>query len=185
MSMMGETLIPAACEVDVAGVVSMYALTLASGKPSAILDWNNNYGEERDHCVCFHCSNYPKSFMGNEVEISNLEIMGKMVGEDRCFGAIKGKVAPGPMTFFRMSTDDRYGVIKTYLGEGDFVDRPFGMDGGIAVTRVKQLPKLMKHIVRNGFEHHVSMVRGNVTGILKEACGNYLGWKVYHHGDED
>jgi len=184
MSMLGEKLIPAACEVDIAGVVSMYALILASGQPAAILDWNNNFGEDRDHCVCFHCSNYPKGFMGNEIEISNLEILGKMVGEEKCFGAIKGKVAPGPMTFFRVSTDDRNGRIHSYIGEGEFVDKPFPIDGGIAVTRVDNLQKLMKYVGKNGFEHHVSMVRGKVAGILEEACGNYLEWDVYRHGAE-
>ena len=185
MSMMGEKLIPAACEVDIAGVVSMYALTLAAGNPAAILDWNNNYGEDRNLCVCTHCSNYPKSFMGNEVEISNLDILGKTLGPERCFGAIKGKVAPGELTYFRLSTDDRHGRIRTYVGEGEFVDKPFPMDGGIAVTRVDGLQKLMKYIVKNGFEHHVAMVRGNVAGIVAEACENYLGWGVYHHGPEE
>jgi L-fucose isomerase-like protein len=185
MSMMGEKLIPAACEVDIAGVVSMYALTLAAGNPAAILDWNNNYGEDRNLCVCTHCSNYPKSFMGNEVEISNLDILGKTLGPERCFGAIKGKVAPGELTYFRLSTDDRNGRIRTYVGEGEFVDKPFAMDGGIAVTKVEGLQKLMKYVVKNGFEHHVAMVRGNVAGIVAEACENYLGWGTYHHNAEE
>ncbi len=182
MSMLGEKLMPAACEVDIAGVISMYGLVLASGSASAILDWNNNYGADRDMCVCTHCSNYPKSFMGNEIEISNLDILGKSLGPDRCFGAIKGRVAPGHMTYFRLSTDDRRGKIKMYTGEGDFTDDPFPMDGGIAVTRVKDLQALMKYIVKNGFEHHVAMVRGSVAADLAEACGTYLGWEVYHHG---
>ena len=38
MSMMSENLLPSACEVDVTGVASMYALQLASGKPSALVD---------------------------------------------------------------------------------------------------------------------------------------------------
>ena len=59
MSMLGEKLIPCACEADLTGVVSMYALMLASGTPSALLDWNNNFGDDRDMCVCTHCSNYP------------------------------------------------------------------------------------------------------------------------------
>ena len=62
MSMLSEKLIPAACEVDIAGAVSMYALTLASGRPSALLDWNNNFAEDRNKCVCTHCGNFPKSF---------------------------------------------------------------------------------------------------------------------------
>ena len=107
MSMLGERLIPCACEVDVAGVLSMYALVLASGNPAAILDWNNNYAEDRGKCVCTHCSNYPRGFMGNPVEISNLDVLGKTLGPENCFGAIKGKVKAGDMTYFRLSTDDR------------------------------------------------------------------------------
>lgn len=185
MSMMGEQLIPAACEVDIAGVVSMYALTLASGQPAAILDWNNNYGDDRDICVCTHCSNYPKSFMGGDVEIGNLDILGKTLGAEKCFGAIKGKVAPGNFTFFRLSTDDFSGKIKTYTGVGEFLDKPFPMDGGIAVTKVNKLQKLMKYVVKNGFEHHVAMVRGDVAAIVAEACENYLGWSVYHHDADE
>jgi len=65
MSMLSDRLYPSACEVDVCGAVAMYALQLASGTPSALLDWNNNYGANPDKAVCFHCSNLPKSFFDN------------------------------------------------------------------------------------------------------------------------
>ena len=48
MSMMSESLMPSACEVDITGLLAMYVLQLASGSPSALLDWNNNYGEDPD-----------------------------------------------------------------------------------------------------------------------------------------
>src|SRR4051812_24841067 len=44
MSMMSNELLSSACEVDICGVLGMHALQLASGSPSALLDWNNNYG---------------------------------------------------------------------------------------------------------------------------------------------
>ncbi|MGW8316835.1 MAG: L-fucose/L-arabinose isomerase family protein, partial [Bacteroidales bacterium] len=112
MSMMGEKLMPSACEVDVAGTISMYALALAAGTPSAILDWNNNFAKDRNKVVCTHCSNYPKSFFDNEIEIGSLDILGTVLGQEDTFGAVKGKVAPGKMTYFRISTDDSRGVIK-------------------------------------------------------------------------
>jgi L-fucose isomerase-like protein len=118
MSMMGEKLTPSACEVDVMGAVSMYALALAAEAPSAILDWNNNYGREVDKCVCTHCGNYPKSFIGETPEVSELDVLGSVLGKENCFGAVKGKVQPGPMTFSRASTDDRLGTIKAYVGRG-------------------------------------------------------------------
>lgn len=183
MSMMGEKLMPSACEVDVTGVVSMYALALANRNPPGFLDWNNNYGREKDKVVCTHCSNYPRSFMGTEVEISNLDILGETLGRERCFGAIKGHVAPGPFTFFRMSTDDRKGMIRAYVGEGEFTDDPFPMDGGIAVCRITGMRQILRYITKEGFEHHVAMAREHFAPVLAEAIRTYLGWDLYVHGD--
>ena len=182
MSMMGDLLMkPSACEADVCGVVSMYALGLASKNASALLDWNNNYKEETEICINTHCSNYPRSFMGTDVTIGNLDLLGETFGGDRCFGAIKGRVQSGDMTFFRISTDDTQGRIKAYLGEGAFIDREFNMDGGIAVCQVPAMRKLLATVCQNGFEHHVAMVRSHVADIVHEAVSKYLGWKVYYH----
>ena len=181
MSMMGEKLMPSACEVDIAGTIGMYALALASQKPSALLDWNNNFAEDRDKCVLTHCSNYPKSFFENEIEIGSLDVLGTVLGQQDTFGAVKGKVAAGKMTYFRISTDDTKGGIKSYLGEGVITDDPYGMDGGIAVCEIPNLQGLMKYMCKNGYEHHVGMVRGHVSAILEEAIGNYMGWDVYTH----
>ena len=182
MAMMGDRLLPSACEVDVMGAVSMYALLLASGNPPAFQDWNNNYGDERDMCINTHCSNFPKSFMGREVEISNLDILGATLGADRCFGAIKGQAAPGPITFFRASTDDPRGVIKAYVGEGEITDHPVGnFQGGSAVLRIENLQDLLALMCRQGFEHHTAVTRSHVAGVLHEALTTYLGWELYHH----
>jgi L-fucose isomerase-like protein len=181
MSMMGEKLMPSACEVDITGSVSMYALALAANTPSALLDWNNNFGEDRNKVVCTHCSNYPKSFFQNKIEIGSLDVLGTVLGSEDTFGAVKGKVAPGNMTFFRVSTDDQRGIITSYLGEGEITDDPYGMDGGIAVCRIPDLQKMMKYACKYGFEHHVAMVRGHVAEVLDEAIGNYLEWELYRH----
>ncbi|HUX51827.1 MAG TPA: fucose isomerase, partial [Spirochaetia bacterium] len=128
-----------------------------------------------------HCSNFPKSFMGAEVEISNLDILGETIGKEKCFGAIKGHVAPGEFTFFRMSTDDRKGEIRSYVGEGTFTSDPFPMDGGIAVCKIAGVRELMRHITKNGFEHHVAMARTRKADVLQEAIDTYLGWSIYRH----
>lgn len=181
MSMSGEALRPSACEVDVTGAVSMYALSLASGNPAALLDWNNNYEGRPDLVVGTHCSNFPKGFMGTEVEISNLDLLGETFGAERCFGAIKGHVAPGEFTYFRISTDDGKGFVKGYLGEGEFTADPFAMDGGIAVCKIEDVRGLMRHVTREGFEHHVAMARGLSARVLREAIERYLGWNLYTH----
>jgi L-fucose isomerase-like protein len=181
MSMLSEKLIPCCCEVDVAGAISMYALVLASGNPAALLDWNNNYGTDRDMCVNTHCSSYPRGFFQSEIEISNLDVLGESLGEDICFGAVKGRVAAGPMTFFRLSTDDTAGRVKAYVGEGEFTDDPFGMAGGIAVCRVPGLQRLLKFMCRNGFEHHVAMVRSRCADAVREAVTTYFDWDLEVH----
>jgi L-fucose isomerase-like protein len=181
MSMLSEGLMPSACEVDIAGAVSMYALTLASGQASALLDWNNNFAEDRDKCVCTHCGNFPKSFVRNELTLGTLGVLGRTLGKINTFGAVKGKVTEGPFTFFRISTDDTYGVIKSYLGKGQITNDPYGMDGCIAVTQVDHLQQLLKYMCKNGFEHHVAMCRTHVADVLQEAIESYLDWEVYCH----
>jgi L-fucose isomerase-like protein len=181
MSMMSEELTPGACEVDIAGAISMYALALATSAPSALLDWNNNYGEDREMCVCTHCGNFPKGFVGGEIEISELDVLGETLGRDRSFGAIKGKVRAGPMTFFRMSTDDLHAKVRAYIGEGDITDDPFPMAGGIAVCRVPRLQALMDYLCTNGYEHHTAMVRGHYARAVNEAVSKYLRWDCYYH----
>ena len=181
MSILGEKGIPMACETDVTGAVMMYAMYLASGSPSGYLDWNNNFREDRDMCINFHCSNFPKSFMGHEMEISSLDILGNSLGYDKCFGACKGQVKAGPMTYGKISTDDVWGTIKVYFGEGEFTDDIVKSCGGFATCKVPNLQELLDFMCKNGFEHHVAMNRGNSAKILNEAFENYLGWEVYWH----
>ena len=181
MSMMGEAGKPSACETDVMGALSMLALQLASGEPSGFLDWNNNYDDDRDSCVNIHCSNYPKSFIGGEFEIGNLDILGASIGPEKCFGALKAQVKAGPMTYLRISTDDVKGTIKAYVGEGEFRDDPVDTVGGVALCHVDNLQGLLGYLCENGFEHHVAMNRSLTAEALKEALGKYMGWDVYQH----
>lgn len=185
MSLMGEDHLPSACEVDIAGTVAMYTLLLASGEKPGFLDWNNNYGNDANKCICQHCGNFPQGFMGGGPEISELDILGETLGRENCFGAIKGRVAPGPLTYFRISTDDLKGTIKAYLGQGEFTDDPLTMDGAVAVCRIPRLQKLMKFICQNGFEHHVAMTRGLCAGVIQESVAKYMNWNVYNNDKSD
>lgn len=180
MSMLGEKGLPSACESDVTGAVSMLMAHLATNSPAALMDWNNNVREDRNNCVCIHCSNFPKSFFESDVEIECLDVLGSTLGKENCFGAVKGQVGGGDMTYFRVTTDDRKGVMKAYVGEGTFETEEIPTKGGIANCRVKNLQELLKYICENGFEHHVCFVRGHVAKALSDAC-KYLGIEVYRH----
>lgn len=181
MSMMGENGKPSACESDVTGAVSMLSAALASGKPTALMDWNNNIRDDRNSCISLHCSNFPKSFFDCDIEIESLDVLGSTLGKENCFGACKGQVNAGDMTFIRFTTDDSNGVLKAYLGEGEFRNEHLPTKGGVANCYVENLQDLMKFICKNGYEHHVCFARGHVADILKEALENYMGIEVYHH----
>ena len=180
MSMMSERLMPSACEVDIAGVTAMYALQLASERPSALVDWNNNYGGDRNKCVFFHCGNWAKSFLP-DVRIGTAPILGSTLGVENTHGALEGRTPAGPVTFARVSTDDRNGRIRAYVGEGRFTDDPLLTFGSRAVVEVPELQKLMRYICRNGFEHHAAMNASHCAAELAEALETHFGWDVYLH----
>jgi L-fucose isomerase-like protein len=179
MSMMSNELIPSACEVDVPGTLSMYMLALASQTPSALLDWNNNYGSDPNKCVCFHCSNLPKHFF-KEVRMDFQQIIAGTVGKENTYGTCEGVIKPGAMSFARYSTDDRRGVIRGYTGAGRFTDDPLETFGGAGVAEIPQLQKLLKYICREGFEHHVAANFSDVSKSIHEAA-RYLGWESHYH----
>ena len=180
MSMMSDDLMSSACEVDICGVLSMHALRLASQTPSALLDWNNNYGDNPDKAVCFHCSNLPKHFF-KSTKMDYQAIISGTVGKENTFGTCVGLVKPGAMTFARFSTDDRAGRVRGYLGEGRFTEDPLETFGGAGVVEILSMQKLLHYICENGFEHHVAANFSSVARAVHEAATRYLGWNVYWH----
>ena len=188
MSMMSNELLSSACEVDICGVLGMHALQLASGAPSALLDWNNNYGADPNKAVCFHCSNLPKHFF-RSVKMDFQEIIAGTVGKENTFGTCVGLIKPEKMSFARFSTDDTAGKMRGYVGKGRFTDDPLNTFGGAGVVEIEQMQKLLRYICVNGFEHHVaanlSPDSGLIAAAVHEATTCYLGWDMYWHGGND
>jgi L-fucose isomerase-like protein len=180
MSMLSQGQRSSACEVDVCGAIAMHALALASETPSALLDWNNNYGDAADKAVCFHCSNLPKHFF-QEARMDFQEIIAGAVGKEGTYGTCVGKVRTGPMTYARFSTNDREGALCGYVGEGRFTDDWLETFGGAGVVEIPRMQDLLHFICERGFEHHVAASLSSVASILHEAATRYLGWNVYWH----
>jgi L-fucose isomerase-like protein len=180
VSMMSEQMMPSACEVDITGVLSMYALQLASETPSALADWNNNYSDDPDKCVLFHCGNWAKSFY-DQPRIAFADVLGTTLGHENIAGAISGRVPAGPMSFARLSTDDVSGSIVGYIGDGQFTSDELKTFGSRAVVQIDNLQFLMQFICENGFEHHTAMNAGYTADVLEEALVKYMGWEIYRH----
>ena len=183
MSMLSESMLPAACEVDITGLVGMLALQLATQSPSAIADWNNNYGDDPDKAVLFHCSNFPKS-MFSSCRMDYQDIIAGTVGKKNTYGTCVGRLKPGPFTFARVSTDDILGQITAYVGEGALTDDELTTFGGYGVAFIPDLQSLLHYMCESGFEHHTALSRGSVGDAVAEAMDKYLGWTVYCHAPE-
>lgn len=178
MSMFSEGLIPAACEVDISGLIGMLILQLASESPSAILDWNNNYGDDPNKMVLFHCSNLPKSFF-KDTKMTIHPIIADQKGGEVSFGAIQGRIKAKPCTLLRVETDDLFGEIKALIVEGNYTDDLLDTFGGYGVIEIPNLQEVLKTICKEGFAHHVAASLNEVGDIITEALSNYLGWNVY------
>ena len=181
MSMLSNRKNPSACEADITGLIGMYALTLASDKPSALLDWNNNYGADLNKCVLFHCSNLPQALFGDEGKMDYQAIIAGTVGKENTYGTITGRIKPTKATFCRVSTDDLNGQLRAYVGEGEITGDALDTFGGYGVMKVPRMQELLHYICANGFEHHVAICPGAVSEIINEAFTKYLNWQVYYH----
>jgi L-fucose isomerase-like protein len=158
----------------------MHALRLASETPSALLDWNNNYGSDPNKAVCFHCSNLPKHFF-RSVKMDFQEIIAGTVGKENTFGTCVGLIKPEKMSFARFSTDDTAGKMRGYVGQGRFTDDPLNTFGGAGVVEIPEMQKLLHYICENGFEHHVAANLSSVAPSVYEATTRYMGWDMYSH----
>ena len=183
INMMSNELLSSACEVDICGVLAMHALRPASGTPSAVPYWNNNYGSNTNKAVCFHCSNLPKHFF-REASMNYQAIVAGSVGIENADGTCVGRVKSGPMSFARFSTDDTSGRMRGYVGEGRFTDDPLETFDGAGVMEIPRMKNLLRYICESGFEHHVGANFSTVGAAVREAATRYLGWDMYWHREQ-
>lgn len=170
--------IPAACELDVNNAVTMYALNLASGRPVTLLDWNNNYGDDPDKCILFHCGPVPQNLMTAKGEVIDHPMFAKELGAGCGFGCNVGRIAPNRITFASAKTED--GKLYVYMGEGEFTKDTIqeGFFGCGGVVQINDLQRKLYNIGYNGYRHHVSVTPGLVASALQEAFIRYLDYEI-------
>lgn len=168
----------AACELDICNAVPMRALSLASQMPSTCLDWNNNYGDDENKCILFHCGPVPQSLMADKGQIIEHAMFAKSFGAGCGWGCNVGRIAQSPMTYASAKTED--GRVIFYLGEGQFtgeaIEKDFFGCGGVA--EIQGLQNKLMTIGKQGFRHHVGVTFGNVAVPVQEAFSTYLGYDI-------
>ncbi len=178
LSEMNNRRIPAACEVDVANAVAMRALSLASGEVATCLDWNNNYGEEENKCILFHCGPVPQAMMTGKGLVRDHAILNNAPGISSSFGCNVGRIKPTDFTFSSMTTVG--GRLEFYAGEGRFTADPIAENffGCAGVAEIPRLQEVLLHIGYGGHRHHVGVTPRHIAAPLREALGYYLGHPV-------
>lgn len=170
--------IGAACEVDLGSAIALQALHWASGAATTCLDWNNNYADEDDKCILFHCGPVPQALMAEAGRIVDHDILMGTVGPGMSFGCNVGRIAPGDFTFGNVMTEN--GRVRWYLGHGAITSDPIPADffGCAGVAQVENLEDVLLHIMHTGHRHHLNLTPGAYALPLKEALGYYLGHEV-------
>lgn len=178
LSEMNNRKVPVACEVDVGSAVTMHALRSASGNVASCLDWNNNYGDEDNKCILFHCGPVPQAMMADTGVIADHAILANEVGKGCAFGCNTGRIKPGPFTFGNVITEA--GQLKFYVGEGSFTSDPIPADffGCAGVAEFADLQESLRTIGLAGHRHHTAVTPGHVMAPVCDAFENYLGYDV-------
>lgn len=177
LSELNDRGIVASCEIDLCSAINMYSMQLASQKPTACLDWNNNYDEDENKVILFHCGSTAQSLMKGKGTVTDHKMFAK--GCPGCgWGANEGRIAAFPMTLSNCKTEN--GKLTFYVDEGAFtedeIEPEFFGCGGVA--KIPDLQRKLIRLGRNGFRHHTTIGVGHMAHILKETFENYLGYDV-------
>jgi L-fucose isomerase-like protein len=177
LSELNDRGIIASCEIDLCSAITMRAMNLASGEPTAVLDWNNNYGDDENKVILFHCGPVAQSLMTAKGCVTEHMMFAKN-DPGSGWGCNEGRIAAFPMTYSNCQTKD--GKLLIYVSEGEFTsdvieDGFFGCGG---VAQIEGLQDKLFRLARGGFKHHTSVGIGHMKSILEEAFTTYLGYDV-------
>lgn len=177
LSELNDRGIVCSCEIDLTSAISMRAMSLASQRPAACLDWNNNYGDDENKVVLFHCGPVAQSLMTARGTVTEHKMFAK--GDPGSgWGTNEGRIKAMDMTFSNCFTED--GKLKIYASEakitGDPIEKEFFGCGGVA--EIPDLQNKLIALAKGGFKHHTTVGAGHMKAVLTEAFKTYLGYDV-------
>ncbi|MBQ9360613.1 MAG: hypothetical protein IJT96_06225 [Lachnospiraceae bacterium] len=175
LSFLNDRGIVASCEIDMCSALCMRAMYLASGHPAAVLDWNNNYGDDENKVILFHCGPVAQGLMNGKGTVTNHKMFDKL-DPGSGWGTNEGRIMAMPTTISNCQTLD--GKIVIYASEGEFTSDPIEKEyfGCAGVCEIPDLQDKLIRLARGGFKHHTSVGYGHMKDVLKEAFTTYLKW---------
>ncbi len=173
LSELNDRGIPTSCEIDLCSAITMRAMNLASEKPTACLDWNNNYGDDENKVILFHCGSTAQGLMKEKGTLTAHKMFEKTDCGSGC-GTNEGRIAAFPFTFSNCQTKD--GKLLIYASEGRFTEDEIE-NGYFGCAGVAEIPDLQNKLIKlgyGGFKHHTTIGVGHMKKVLYEAITRYL-----------
>ena len=176
MGILNKRQMPVVCETDVTNAPAMMALAMASETGVGCLDINNNYGEEPDKCILFHCGPLPVDLLCGPGHMEEHKMFTKTQGENCSWGVNVGTIKPGTITICGMRTEN--GEVRYFVEKAEVLDIKVdeGFFGTYGVVQIPGLQTKLRHMGEEGFRHHAIITAGDQTRRVREALSKYLGY---------
>ncbi len=164
------------CEVDIYGALTMLVQYLASLKCTVphFIDWTIKHQEMEDTFLAWHCGNSPASLACNakDVKVRYHSILGESLGIERSQGTGEFQLKEGTVTLCRLQEHE--GEFKMLVTNGEAVHSDQQLRGSWSWIQVDDLDELYATLIDEGFVHHASMIHGDYSEAIIDAC-SYLG----------
>jgi L-fucose isomerase-like protein len=155
----------ASCEVDLYGALAMLVQYKAalSTTPPHFMDWTLKHPEERDTFLAWHCGNGSLCLSGEKEKVAVTYHYGPPD-----MGTVEFQLKSGVVTLSSLQEDG--GKFKMLVTGGESVKLNGKMKGSWSWVRVPELGKLYRTLITEGFVHHASLIHGDYTQAIMDAC---------------
>ncbi len=175
LAMLNDLGIPASCETDTYGALSMFAGQQLTGKPTFFGDPVSM--DESENTVTFwHCGTAACSLAREDTGAAAGVHCNRKIGPTLEFGC----KAEREVTVLRFGRDAE-GRFRLFLAAGEAQDKPQQFYGTSIVVKTKTDASALIHdAVNDGWEPHFVVAMGDITREMK-ALANMLSVKVFEY----
>ena len=177
MGRLTQSGIMTSCEADIYGALTMlmqYNASLETSPPHFI-DWTIMNPENNNVLLAWHCGNAPPNLACPDSPLSISYHNGRYKATGiKWYGTVNAILKPGIVTICRLAEYD--GQFKMLITKGEIIkmngelSRKALKVGSSAWVRVRNLDKLYRILVEEGFIHHASMIHGDYIEPMRQAC---------------
>jgi L-fucose isomerase-like protein len=167
-----------ACEVDLLGAVTMWAIycaALGNAKPDFI-DWTDLHPTKENVWLAWHCGNAAPSLRDQSCKSMLMRNERLIQWCPTCHGALEFKLKSGPVTCARMVEYE--GQYTMFFGTGEIIDTEPFTRGAYGWVKVNDVFDWEQKMIENGIIHHGTLIHDPVVADAMEMFCKYMGIKA-------